>query len=364
MVQNPLGHGGIEERIGGVDAHAAGVGAGVALADALVVLRGNERRDVLAVTEAEEADLVALEEFLDDDLLLGRTEQRAGEETLRGLGCRGARIADDNAFARREAVSFDHDGRMKDFDGLFDFCRRCADGVVGRGNVVALQEALGESLAGFEHGGGARGAEDAQAALLKLVDDAERKRQLGADDGEVGLLGLGEANHGGEVLEVDGNAAGNLGHAAVAGRADDFRDARAALDRPGQSMFAAAGTKDQDFHFFLPNETQPRPERSSAMGAGEVKRRVGDFGEIAFTYTEAGCACGEACEAIVRGWMVDTRIKPYNEQQAEKAARAEQTRVFRRNQVFGLLIVAAAILAWWLWHTNPKWIFPTGWWRW
>lgn len=100
------------------------------------------------------------------------------------------------------------------------------------------------------------------------------------------------------------------------------------------------------------------------MGAGEVKRRVGDFGELALTYTEAGCACGEACEAIARGWMVDTRIKPYNEQQAEKAARAEQTRVFRRNQVFGLLIVAAAILAWWLWHTNPKWIFPTGWWRW
>ena len=41
--------------------------------------------------------------------------------------------------------------------------------------------------------------------------------------------------------------------------------------------------------------------------------------------------------------MVETRIKPYNEQQAEKAAREEQTRVFRRNQVFGLLIVAAAI---------------------
>ncbi len=61
--------------------------------------------------------------------------------------------------------------------------------------------------------------------------------------------------------------------------------------------------------------------------------------------------------------MVDTRIKPYKQQQAEKTARNEQARVFRRNQVFGLLIVAAAILAWWLWHTNPKWILPPGWWR-
>jgi len=59
--------------------------------------------------------------------------------------------------------------------------------------------------------------------------------------------------------------------------------------------------------------------------------------------------------------MVLTRIKPYNQQVAEKARRDEQLRAFRRNQVFGLLLVAAAILLWWLFHTNPKWIFPPGW---
>jgi hypothetical protein len=61
--------------------------------------------------------------------------------------------------------------------------------------------------------------------------------------------------------------------------------------------------------------------------------------------------------------MVQTRIKPYLEQVAEQERRAEQTRAYRRNQVFGLLIVAAVILAWALFHTNPKWIFPPGWWR-
>ena len=85
---------------------------------------------------------------------------------------------------------------------------------------------------------------------------------------------------------------------------------------------------------------------------------------IALAYTDAGCASSAAHATVVRGWMVDARIKPYDEQEAEKAAREEQTRVFRRNQVFGLLIVAAAICLWWLWHTNPKWIFPPGWWRW
>ncbi|MGP8271037.1 MAG: hypothetical protein ACLQLH_13285 [Terracidiphilus sp.] len=61
--------------------------------------------------------------------------------------------------------------------------------------------------------------------------------------------------------------------------------------------------------------------------------------------------------------MVQTRIKPYYQQVAEKANRAEQLRNFMRNQAFGLVIVAAAILIWWLFHTNPKWIFPQGWWR-
>jgi len=62
--------------------------------------------------------------------------------------------------------------------------------------------------------------------------------------------------------------------------------------------------------------------------------------------------------------MVDTRIKPYYQQQAEKEARERQSLAFRRNQIFGLVIVAGLVCLWWLLHTNPKWIFPAGWWRW
>ena len=61
--------------------------------------------------------------------------------------------------------------------------------------------------------------------------------------------------------------------------------------------------------------------------------------------------------------MVETRIKPHREQVAEQARREAQRRETLRNQVLGMLLVAAAILAWWLVHTNPRWIFPTGWWR-
>ncbi|MDR3727044.1 MAG: hypothetical protein P4K86_08390 [Terracidiphilus sp.] len=61
--------------------------------------------------------------------------------------------------------------------------------------------------------------------------------------------------------------------------------------------------------------------------------------------------------------MAQTRIKPYNQQAAEDARREWQTRAFRRNRTFGLMMVAAVILLWGLFHTNPQWIFPQGWWR-
>jgi hypothetical protein len=61
--------------------------------------------------------------------------------------------------------------------------------------------------------------------------------------------------------------------------------------------------------------------------------------------------------------MVEARIKPYHELMIEKDRREKQQRAFRRNQIFGMLLVAVAILLWGLWRTNPSWIFPQGWWR-
>jgi hypothetical protein len=48
---------------------------------------------------------------------------------------------------------------------------------------------------------------------------------------------------------------------------------------------------------------------------------------------------------------------------AERERRAAQSYAFRRNQAFGLVMLAAGVCLWWLFHTNPKWILPPGWWR-
>jgi fatty acid desaturase len=61
--------------------------------------------------------------------------------------------------------------------------------------------------------------------------------------------------------------------------------------------------------------------------------------------------------------MVNTRIKPHQQQLEENARRTEQRRLFRRNQIFGLLIAAVLVIMWTLLRTNPAWIFPKGWWR-
>jgi hypothetical protein len=61
--------------------------------------------------------------------------------------------------------------------------------------------------------------------------------------------------------------------------------------------------------------------------------------------------------------MVERRMRPYLEQVALRERREELRRLSRRNQALGLVLIAAAIFVWWLFHTRPGWIFPSGWWR-
>ena len=61
--------------------------------------------------------------------------------------------------------------------------------------------------------------------------------------------------------------------------------------------------------------------------------------------------------------MLQSRMKPYAQQATENSRRWEQLRTSRRNQIFGVLLIALAILLVALLRTNPRWIFPSGWWR-
>lgn len=61
--------------------------------------------------------------------------------------------------------------------------------------------------------------------------------------------------------------------------------------------------------------------------------------------------------------MTRNRMEASLPQLDAKDRRALQLRSFRRNQIFGVLLLAAAILFAALLRTHPQWIFPPGWWR-
>lgn len=61
--------------------------------------------------------------------------------------------------------------------------------------------------------------------------------------------------------------------------------------------------------------------------------------------------------------MAVEKIRPYLEEQAELELHAAASARFRRNQAIGVLLVLLVALLWRLLHTNPAWLFPTGWWR-
>jgi len=60
---------------------------------------------------------------------------------------------------------------------------------------------------------------------------------------------------------------------------------------------------------------------------------------------------------------MDNKLIPYNVQQERQARREAQRRLFHRNQAIGLLLAAAAVLAYRLLHTPSGWLLPPGWWR-
>ncbi len=108
---------------------------------------------------------------------------------------------------------------------------------------------------------------------LERIHHAQRERQLGAHNGQAGLLFLGQPHHGVYVFQIHRNAARHLGNAAIARSAHDLGDALAAAHCPRQRMFASARTQNQNFHSIAFHCFCLKPEEQwSAIGRREVKR--------------------------------------------------------------------------------------------
>ena len=148
---------------------------------------------------------------------------RQGQELTDGGFGFGVGLGDDDAFASGESVGFDDDG-----------CRPGADvsdgalGVVeergGRGgDAVFEQDFLRVDFRRLKPRAVGLGAVGGNAGRQQLIHEAERERDLGADDDEFDFLVLGERDEPGDVIDRDGEARDVLRDARVAWRADHAR---------------------------------------------------------------------------------------------------------------------------------------------
>ena len=215
LAHHPLGKvlGGPGQRR--VRAHAAGVGAGVAVGQALEVLGGRQRTDGGAVAHAEHGGLRAVEVVLDDDgaVLLGQ----AGQAVVHGGGAVGG---DDDALAGGQAVLLDHVRRAESVQRGGQLGLGGAHGGLGGGHARGRHDLLGEGLGALQAGRPDAGAEHGDAGIAHGVGDPRHEGGLRAHDDEVGA-------HLGDQLDdlrragrVDGKVGGHRGGPRIA-RGDD-----------------------------------------------------------------------------------------------------------------------------------------------
>jgi len=233
-----------------IRAHAAGVGAGIAVADALVILAAGHRQCVHAIDQRDEAGFLAVEKLLDHHPRTGIAVGVAGQHVVQRRFGIGQRQRHHHALARRQTVGLDHDRRavrahMRQRRRQFVEHR-----VAAGGDAVPLQELLGECLAAFELRGGGAWSEHAQTGGAKPIDYTGDQRRLRADHGEIHRFALRQRQ---QRVEVGGRhrdiaAFGFAGGAGIARRHQHFAHARGLRELPGQRVFAATIADHQQFH--------------------------------------------------------------------------------------------------------------------
>src|SRR5579862_6653184 len=207
-----------------------------------MILRCFENGKMMTVAEDDEANLFAVEKFLDD-------EARA----KRGDGSFGfaARLGNDDAFPGGEPVGLDHQGIIEFRQSGAGFLEGFGAQESRGGNAQVLHQLFGVDFACLELGELAGGSDDEEIGGAELIDDAGGEGGFGSDDDQIGpdrLCGF-------EEIEMDGAAELLDPRIAWIGE-DGMAFARKA---PGEGVFPATAADDHDFH--IESASLPRQAR-------------------------------------------------------------------------------------------------------
>ena len=232
-----------------VRAHPAGVGAGVAITQALVVAGVRQGQRVAAVAQGDAAGLATVQALLEHDAGAGLAKDRArGRQGLREVS------RHHDTLAGRQPVGLDDDtvplGVQVSGEGQrgIQLCRH--EGASprhrharGGGDLVA------ERLAGLDPRGGSRRPEDRDPGRRHGVRDACRQGGLRPDDDEFRGHGTGcrHDRRATERIHTRHPHDPRLGDDGVtARRHEHLVHAGLQAELPGQGVFAAAAPDDED----------------------------------------------------------------------------------------------------------------------
>ena len=243
LAHGAVHHFGRHDRRGRIGAHAAGVRACVALADALVVLRRAEGDGRPAVAQAEEARFLAFQEPFHHDL--GAVLVEACIDRRKRLVDGGG---DRHPLSRRQPVRLDDDGRALFLHIGPGGVRVGESPVGGRGDGEFRAQVLGEAFRPFELGGCLRRPEDADTGGPQVISDARHQRSLRPDDDQIDVLLAAEGGDRAVIGNVERDDRRLLGDAGIAGRGIERRQQRRCRQFPGQRMLTSAGAEKKNVH--------------------------------------------------------------------------------------------------------------------
>ena len=255
----------------GVSPHAAGVRAGVALADPLVVLRAAQPAVIEAVAQRKAADFFAGEEFFDHHPRPGRTEATR-EAGTNGVFSLGSGLGDDHTLARRQTIGLDNHRQIKArqrAQGVFGVV--AVDRCSGR-DAVVLGEAFDESLGAFELGSSGRRANHGDPLPAQIVGQTRDQRCFRANHHQIDPVFPAACSDGGVVVQRQRQVLRQRLRPRIARGDEHFSELRRGSDGVGQRVFTAATADDQHLHgSTFPSSFAPAPLISSRrLGSGRA----------------------------------------------------------------------------------------------
>mmetsp|Transcript_19296 Transcript_19296/g.45656 ORF Transcript_19296/g.45656 Transcript_19296/m.45656 type:complete len:489 (-) Transcript_19296:2106-3572(-) len=185
--------------------HATCVGAAVAIEDSLVVLGGRQHRNTLAIAKRQNGTLGPKHPLFQDNLGTCVAKLLCFQALAHGgLGLFGS-LRDNHTLASSEAASLDDNIEGNRVDVLqrgFHAPILCGEGLIlGRWDVVALHEVLGEGFGRFDLCGRLAWPEDGDVLRPQLVSQTIGEHLLRADHNQANVVLTAEGD---DFLELRG----------------------------------------------------------------------------------------------------------------------------------------------------------------